>query len=83
MVRHLSEERKKIEEEIEEILVTERKNRLRRLKSLNYMKCPKCGNSLTETDRNWIKIDICSACGGVWLDAGEMDAIAILERSAF
>jgi uncharacterized protein len=52
-----------------------------RLKALHYMKCPKCGMGLIEMDYRDIKVDKCSACEGVWLDAGELDAVAGLEKS--
>jgi hypothetical protein len=52
-----------------------------RLKSLHFMKCPKCGMELIEIDYRGVKVDKCSACEGVWLDAGELDAVAGLEKS--
>lgn len=82
MIRQLSEERKKIEGEIEAILVGEKRKRLKRLRELHHMKCPKCGAGLTEIDYNGIKIDRCSSCEGVWLDTGELDAVADMARSA-
>ena len=45
-------------------------------------KCPKCGMDLHEIDYRTIKIDKCTGCDGVWLDAGELEAIAKLEQSA-
>lgn len=44
--------------------------------SSNALVCPKCGGKLAETDFENIKIDVCSDCGGVWLDAGELAQIA-------
>ena len=41
----------------------------------HYMKCPKCGSDLRETDFHHVKVDICAACGGLWLDAGEIDML--------
>ena len=34
-----------------------------------------------EIDYKGIKIDECSECEGIWLDAGELDAVAKLEKS--
>lgn len=34
--------------------------------------CPKCDGKLVETNYENIKIDVCSKCTGVWLDAGEL-----------
>lgn len=51
------------------------------LKSLHFMKCPKCGMELIEIDYRGVKVDKCSGCEGVWLDAGELDALTGLEKS--
>ncbi len=42
-------------------------------KKLHYMKCPKCGMDLATENYHGIDIDRCSACGGMWLDAGEAE----------
>jgi hypothetical protein len=39
---------------------------------LHYMKCPKDGYDLSPVDQHGIEVDVCSHCGGVWLDAGEL-----------
>ena len=46
------------------------------LKELHFMRCPKCGMQLVEIDYRTIKIDRCTACDGIWLDAGELEEIA-------
>jgi hypothetical protein len=51
-----------------------------KLKELHFMKCPKCGMDLMEIDFKGIKIDECSTCRGMWLEAGEFDAIAKIEK---
>ena len=45
-------------------------------KKVSYMKCPKCGESLKERSFQKIEIDQCTGCGGIWLDAGELEAVA-------
>lgn len=47
-----------------------------RIKTICYMKCPKCGGSLNEVVFMGIRIDRCSTCGGVWLDNGELEKLA-------
>jgi ribosomal protein L37AE/L43A len=47
---------------------------------LHFMKCPKCGTDLIEVDFQGMKIDECSECRGMWLDAGEFDAMAKIEK---
>jgi len=69
--------RKKHEEEKQAALAKEEK--LKR-KELHYMHCPKCGMDLIEIDYRGIAVDKCSMCEGVWLDAGEMEAISRLDK---
>jgi ssDNA-binding Zn-finger/Zn-ribbon topoisomerase 1 len=72
------ERKKKIEEEKHKKLGDEEK---RKLKDLHYMRCPKCGMELIEIDYKGIKIDECSECEGIWLDAGELETVSKLEKS--
>ena len=72
------EKRKKAEQERQQRLAAEEK---KRLKELHHMKCPKCGMELIEIDYKQIRIDRCSACNGVWLDAGELEAVQTMEKS--
>jgi len=37
--------------------------------------CPSCARGLAGERVEGIEIDRCTACGGVWLDAGEYDAV--------
>lgn len=37
------------------------------------MKCPNCNETLLMAERNFIEIDYCPSCRGVWLDKGELD----------
>ena len=72
------ERKKKLEEERHKKLAEEEK---KRLKELHYMKCPKCGMELIEIDYKRGKVDKCSECEGVWLDAGELEAISRFEKT--
>jgi len=45
------------------------------------MKCPKCGMGLIEIDYKSTKIDKCSVCEGIWLDAGELEIVSQLEKT--
>lgn len=35
--------------------------------------CPNCGSAMSEVSRRRVYIDVCSNCGGVWLDGGELE----------
>jgi len=72
------EKKKKQEEEQQKKLAETEK---RKLKELHSMKCPKCGMELIEIDYKSTKIDKCSACGGVWLDAGELETVSQFEKT--
>ena len=46
----------------------------------HYMKCPKDGYDLTSSTYHNVQIETCSHCGGMWLDAGELEAVSHEER---
>jgi len=77
-VRVEFEKLKKIEGEKHKMLKKEEK---RRLKELHFMRCPKCGMEIIEVDYKGLKVDKCSECDGVWLDAGELEAVAKMDKS--
>ena len=66
------ERRKKWAQEQAAKMAVEQKEQL---KQLHWMKCPKCGMDLKEIEIHGVKVDQCASCGGVFLDAGEMEAI--------
>ncbi len=41
----------------------------------NWMKCPKCGNDMTEIELAKIKVDKCAQCQGIYLDGGELQIL--------
>ena len=71
------EREKTLEEEKQKLLADDQK---KKAKELHHMKCPKCGMDLIEIDYNRIKVDKCSVCQGVWLDAGELEHVAKLDK---
>lgn len=73
------EKKKKIEDEKRKKLA---ENEEKSLRELHYMKCPKCGMELIEIEYKGIKMDECSACKGIWLDAGELAAVSKFEKTA-
>ncbi len=76
--REAYEKQKRLHEERHKALAEEEKKRLR---DLHNMRCPKCGMELVEIDFKDIKIDKCTECAGVWLDAGELEEISKLEKT--
>jgi hypothetical protein len=50
------------------------------LRALHHMRCPKCGLELQEVAFRGVQADLCFACGGLFLDRGEIDRIASPEQ---
>lgn len=70
---------KKVNDEFQQKMEDTERNTL---KEVHFMRCPKCGMALVELEFRKIKIDKCTGCDGVWLDAGELDQVATLEKSS-
>ncbi len=66
--RKLNEERERLKRQME--------------KELHWMKCPKCGADLQEELLRGIVVDVCTSCGGIWFDKGELDLL-LGRESAF
>ncbi|MDP8256612.1 MAG: zf-TFIIB domain-containing protein [Candidatus Alcyoniella australis] len=45
------------------------------LKQTHWMRCPKDGMELVEIEFMGVKVDKCTHCGGIFLDAGELDQL--------
>ena len=41
----------------------------------HFMRCPRCGGTLTEVLHHGATVDRCVECKGVWLDAGDFERI--------
>ena len=41
----------------------------------HFMKCPKCGASLTSETWHAVQVDRCPECLGIWFDAGEAETL--------
>jgi len=44
-------------------------------KTPHWMKCPKCGEGMSEIELAGIKIDQCGGCKGVYFDHGELEIL--------
>ena len=78
IVRKEFERKQKLEEEKRKLMAKAEKEQL---KKLHHMCCPKCGMKLIEIDYQGVKIDECSECKGVWLDAGELETVSHMKKS--
>jgi RNA polymerase-binding transcription factor DksA len=48
----------------------------KKLRDLHFMHCPKCGMKMQEVRLHGMDVEVCFACGGIFLDKGEIDIIA-------
>ncbi len=73
---YFREQERKLLEKLRAKADHERKQREReQRKHAHWMKCPKCGHDLHETKMEEVKVDRCGNCGGVYLDAGELEIL--------
>lgn len=45
--------------------------------------CPRCGSDMTQVDIDRVKVDRCDACGGVFLDSGELEMLTHSKSGGF
>lgn len=45
----------------------------------HYMKCPKDGGDLVTQKHQGVQLDACPECGGLWLDAGELEQLQAVD----
>jgi Zn-finger nucleic acid-binding protein len=75
LIEDLKRERQRREQRIADNLKQEEG---RKRKELHWMKCPKCGSSMTEAPLHEnVKIDRCTRCGGLFFDRGELEDILL------
>lgn len=54
-----------------------------KLRELHWMRCAKCGGVMETQVFRGQEIERCPGCGGVYLDKGELEALAGKDRSGF
>jgi hypothetical protein len=47
----------------------------------HHLQCPRCHGEMKERAHHHLRIDVCSICHGVWLDAGELEMVLHLPRA--
>jgi len=74
---------KKEKELIEKLKARQEREAKQSVKEICHMRCPKCGEPLKERSFQKILIDQCAGCGGIWLDAGELEDVAGREERSW
>ncbi len=75
------EEARKIAEHRERLNLERAEAEKKHLKEKCWMRCPKCGHELKEKEFQKVMIDQCESCGGIWLDAGELEMLTASSSS--
>lgn len=74
---------KKEKELLEKLKTKQEKEAKQSIKQMCHMRCPKCGEPLKERTFQKVLIDQCVGCGGIWLDAGELEEVAGREEGSW
>jgi hypothetical protein len=53
------------------------------LRQQAFMRCPKCGEQLASLQQQGVTIEECPSCKGIWLDRGELEALAQRENEGW
>lgn len=71
-LRQEMERLKRLREEHRQKLEAEERQKL---KDLHWMHCPKCGAGMSAVHMHGVEVELCPGCGGLFLDAGELDKV--------
>lgn len=52
----------------------------RKTEKKQALRCPRDGSELDENESDNVKVDTCPKCKGVWLDAGELEQLRLVNR---
>ena len=72
-VKEDAEKKRRIAQQVKKETAAEEQ---KRLKDLHWMHCPKCGMDMHEVRYGTLDVDVCFACGGVFLDKGELEQVS-------
>lgn len=67
--------RRKERETIEKLRAKMSEEEQARTAAAATLQCPKCDGRLQPVMFEGVEIDVCDKCGGVWLDANELEAL--------
>jgi len=66
---------RKEQEQIERLRAMRSEREKQQQEEASALHCPKCDGTLKEVEFDGIQIDKCDKCGGVWLDADELESL--------
>ena len=75
--------RRKEQEAIEKLRARMKAEEQAKAEEASSLQCPRCNGRLIETTLEDVKIDRCSSCMGIWLDAGELEQLTRRESGGW
>ncbi|MBA3805728.1 MAG: zf-TFIIB domain-containing protein [Acidobacteria bacterium] len=75
--------RRKEREAIEKLRAKMSAEEQAKVAAASALQCPKCDGTLEGVVVEKVEIDVCNACGGVWLDAGELEQLSKRETGGW
>jgi uncharacterized protein len=75
--------RRKEQEAIEKLRAKMKAEEQTKAEEAALLQCPRCDGRLIETTIEEVKIDRCSKCMGIWLDAGELEQLTRRESGGW
>jgi acetyl-CoA carboxylase beta subunit len=64
------------EEQLAKLREKQSEEEAKRLREQHWMRCAKCGHEMITVNFRGVAIERCPSCGGVYLDAGELEKLA-------
>jgi hypothetical protein len=74
--------RRKEQEAIEKIRAQRMAEEQAQQSAASALQCPRCDGTLEEITYEEVLIDRCNKCGGVWLDAGELEHLTVQDEGS-
>jgi len=72
--------RRKEQEAIEKLRAQRMAEEQAQQSAASALQCPRCDGTLEEITYEEVLIDRCNKCGGVWLDAGELEHLTVQDE---
>ncbi len=75
--------RRKEREAIEKLRAEMTSEEQAKAEAAAVLECPRCDGKLEGVINAGVEIDVCNTCGGVWLDAGELEQLSKRETGGW
>jgi len=66
--------------EAEPLEVGKMKKKIHKKSGEEYLLCPRCMVDMDKLVKKDVVIDVCKKCGGMWVDAGELEKLAKISK---